>query len=246
MTLKICVYAISKNEEKFVQRFCEAAKDADRIYIVDTGSTDNTFDEIEAVNNSSNNHIRGYVQYNKISVKPWRFDVARNTALSLISDDIDICVSLDLDEVLQPGWREEIERVWVAGTTRLKYLFDWGWGKAFYYDKIHARHGYRWTNPVHEFPTPYGIEERYAWTDKLLVVHKPSAKDPTKIYANVGAVMPLAKGTAKLVCSLFLQNSAKVRTQKKPLLEWLIASLSRLDIAQFYLSRLYKERRKDE
>ena len=33
---------------------------------------------------------------------------------------------------------------------------------------------------------------------QLLVVHKPSAKDPTKIYANVGAVMPLAKGTAKL------------------------------------------------
>ena len=43
--LKICVYAISKNEEKFVQRFCESAKDADLIMIADTGSTDRTVEE---------------------------------------------------------------------------------------------------------------------------------------------------------------------------------------------------------
>jgi len=40
--LKIAVYAISKNEEQFVQRFCDSAKDADLILIADTGSTDNT------------------------------------------------------------------------------------------------------------------------------------------------------------------------------------------------------------
>ena len=38
--LKICVYAISKNEAHFVPRFCESAKDADLILIADTGSTD--------------------------------------------------------------------------------------------------------------------------------------------------------------------------------------------------------------
>ena len=40
--MKICVYAISKNEEMFVERFCAAAKDADMILIADTGSTDAT------------------------------------------------------------------------------------------------------------------------------------------------------------------------------------------------------------
>ena len=40
--LKIAVYAISKNEEQFVERFCEAARDADLISISDTGSTDET------------------------------------------------------------------------------------------------------------------------------------------------------------------------------------------------------------
>ena len=41
--LKIAVYAISKNEEEFVNRFCDSAKDADIILIADTGSTDVTF-----------------------------------------------------------------------------------------------------------------------------------------------------------------------------------------------------------
>ena len=43
--MKIAVYAISKNEEKHVKRFCESAKDADCIIIADTGSTDNTVQE---------------------------------------------------------------------------------------------------------------------------------------------------------------------------------------------------------
>ena len=40
--MKIAVYAISKNESQFVERFCKSAVDADLIVIADTGSTDNT------------------------------------------------------------------------------------------------------------------------------------------------------------------------------------------------------------
>ena len=40
--LKICVYAICKNEEKFVDRWAESMKEADSIYVLDTGSNDNT------------------------------------------------------------------------------------------------------------------------------------------------------------------------------------------------------------
>ena len=36
---KICVYAISKNEEKFVSRWVDSMKEADDIYVLDTGST---------------------------------------------------------------------------------------------------------------------------------------------------------------------------------------------------------------
>lgn len=161
--MKIAVYAISKNEEKHVKRFCDSAKDADLILIADTGSTDDTVKLAK----------RHGAKVEHICITPWRFDDARNAALALIPRDIDICVSLDLDEELQPGWREEIERVWKEDTTRLRYKFDWGAGIAFYYEKIHARHGYRWTHPCHEYPIPYLIEEKYAQTDMLLVVHKP-------------------------------------------------------------------------
>ena len=34
---KICVYAICKNEEKFVSRWVESMKEADKIFVLDTG-----------------------------------------------------------------------------------------------------------------------------------------------------------------------------------------------------------------
>jgi len=180
--LKIAVYAISKNEEQFVKRFCDSAKDADLIIIGDTGSTDNTValaKECGAV-------------VPRIYITPWRFDKARETVLALIPPDIDICISLDLDEVLENGWREEIERVWDKDTTRLRYKFDWGCGISFYYEKIHARHGYFWKHPVHEYPVPDGrIQEVYAHTDKLLVSHHP---DPTK---SRGQYMPMLELAVK-------------------------------------------------
>jgi glycosyltransferase involved in cell wall biosynthesis len=167
--LKICVYAISKNEAHFVERFCESAKDADLILIADTGSTDGLPDEARK---------HGAVVHN-ICITPWRFDLARNAALALVPRDFDVCISLDIDEVLQPGWREEIERVWQKGiTTRLRYMFDWGCGIQFFYEKIHAKHGYMWHHPCHEYPVNDGrITEVWAQTNMLLAVHMP---DPTK------------------------------------------------------------------
>lgn len=167
VSMKICVYAISKNEEQFVERFCNSAADADLILIADTGSTDRTVELAQAAG----------AKVPRIHINPWRFDDARNAALALIPPDIDVCVSLDLDEELQPGWREEIERLWTQDTTRLRYKFDWGAGIAFYYEKIHARRGYRWHHPCHEYPVPDRITEVWAQTDMLLVIHKP---DPTK------------------------------------------------------------------
>ena len=174
--LKIAVYAISKNEQEFVKRFCESAKEADIVLIADTGSTDNTV----AMANQC-----GAVVHD-ICVSPWRFDKARDTALNLLPRDIDVCISLDLDEILEEGWRKEIERVWQENTTRLRYKFDWGCGISFYYEKIHHRHGYHWHHPVHEYPRPdRRTTEVYAQTDMLLVSHHP---DNTK---SRGQYMPL-------------------------------------------------------
>lgn len=166
--LKIAVYAISKNEKHFVERFCASAKDADMILIADTGSDDGTAEEA----------ARCGAIVHDICINPWRFDHARNAALALIPREIDVCISLDLDELLEPDWREEIERVWTPETTRLRYFFDWGAGIRFKYEKIHARKGYFWHHPCHEYPVPDGrITEVWADTDMLMVSHHP---DPTK------------------------------------------------------------------
>lgn len=180
--MKIAVYAISKNEEQFVKRFCESAKDADLVLIADTGSTDNTVAEAKKYG----------AMVPSIYVYPWRFDIARDAALALIPADIDVCISLDLDEVLEPGWRKEIERVWTPETTRLRYKFDWGCGISFYYEKIHHRKGYHWHHPVHEYPRPdLRTQEVYAHTDKLLVSHHP---DSSK---SRGQYLPLLEMSVK-------------------------------------------------
>ena len=115
--MKVAVYTITKNEAKQVQPFMDSCRDADLVVIADTGSTDGTPDLLRKA---------GAVVHD-IAVKPWRFDVARTTALSLLPADVDVCIKLDLDERLQPGWRRQLEKAWVPGTTRLRYWYTWNW-----------------------------------------------------------------------------------------------------------------------
>ena len=98
--MKIAVYAIAKNEAKHVQRFMASTKGADGVFVLDTGSTDDT---VKAL-------IAAGAKVEQRFVEPWRFDTARNTALAMVPVDIDACVILDLDEVLVPGWRAALEK----------------------------------------------------------------------------------------------------------------------------------------
>lgn len=144
--LKVCVYAIAKNEEKFAKRWVKSMKEADEIYVLDTGSTDNTIKILKE---------NGVKVYSKI-IDPFRFDVARNESLNLVPTDVDICVSTDLDEVFDVGWRKNMEESWEKDTTRLKYRYVWNYnedgteGTVFYIEKAHKRDNYIWKNPVHE------------------------------------------------------------------------------------------------
>ena len=45
--MKICVYAISKNESNFVDRWVESMSEADDIYVLDTGSIDDTVEKLK-------------------------------------------------------------------------------------------------------------------------------------------------------------------------------------------------------
>ena len=39
---KVCVYAIAKDEAKFAARWAESMGEADAVYVLDTGSSDDT------------------------------------------------------------------------------------------------------------------------------------------------------------------------------------------------------------
>ena len=110
MKYKVCVYAICKNEENFVDRWYDSMKEADEIYVLDTGSSDDTVNKLKE--NGINVCIR--------KIEPWRFDVARNMSLDLVCKDADICVCTDLDEVFESGWRSKLEECWswICGCSR--------------------------------------------------------------------------------------------------------------------------------
>ena len=171
--MKVCVYAISKNEEKFVSKWVASMKEADEIYVLDTGSTDQTVSLLE----EAGVHVKVEV------IDPWRFDVARNKSLEMVPEDTDICVCTDFDEVFDPGWREKIEKAWQEDTTRCQYTYHWSLDQddkpvvSFFLNQVHKRFGYRWTHPVHEVLSYDFGEEVVASCPDVILRHYP---DTTK------------------------------------------------------------------
>lgn len=164
MENKICVYAIAKNEGKFVDRWFESMKEADVIVVLDTGSTDDTVEKLKSHG----------VKVEIKEIKPWRFDVARNESLKLVPEDCNILVCTDLDEVFSPGWAELLKTNWVEGKhSRALYKFNWSHfhngepAITFNYNKVHDR-TWKWKYPVHEILCNKDTEEEiYAGESEL-------------------------------------------------------------------------------
>lgn len=176
--MKICVYAISKNEEKFVDRWVDSMQEADAIYVLDTGSTDKTVAKLKK---------RGVHVVSK-KITPWRFDTARNLSLQLVPEDTNICVCTDLDEVFQLNWRQELEKIWTEKVTRVRYHYNWSFDSYgnpavnFYLDKIHNRQDYIWKHPVHEVVTNVSDNEVFVTTDKIVLNHYPDSQKSRSSY----------------------------------------------------------------
>lgn len=185
--MKVAVYTIALNEQQFVNDWYNSAKEADYLLIADTGSTDQTVEIAKSLG----------IRVIELAVKPWRFDDARNVSLSCLPDDIDYCIALDMDEVLLPGWREELEKAFEKGATRPRYQYTWNWkedgtpGLQYGGDKIHSRFGYRWKHPVHEVLTAYGdFKEKQEWVGLEIHHHADNTK-PRSQY------LPLLKQAVK-------------------------------------------------
>jgi tetratricopeptide (TPR) repeat protein len=178
--MKVIVYTICKNEAKFVDRWYKSMSEADDIYVLDTGSTDETVKLLK----QHGVHVKSEI------IKPWRFDVARNQSLLMVPNDTDICVCTDLDEVFNKGWRSELERVWQHDTNRCHYIYNWSMDVnnkplvSFYYEKIHSRNNFKWVNPVHEI-LKYDGCEKHVTTNKIILNHYPDATKSRSSYLSL-------------------------------------------------------------
>jgi hypothetical protein len=145
--LKVAVYTIALNEAAHAERWANSAADADYRIVADTGSTDDTVERL----------TKAGVTVYRIAVRPWRFDVARNAAMALIPSDVDVCLTMDMDRFLEPGWRPKLEAAWTPETTALYCRVVYrssvddptplrGWPAK----NFHRRWGFRFNRPVHE------------------------------------------------------------------------------------------------
>ena len=145
---KICIYAICKNEIKFIDKWLNSMSEADYIVVLDTGSTDGTYEKLK--------EDPRVTRVEQEVISPWRFDVARNKSMELAPEAANILLCTDLDEELEPGWAQIIRDNWKEDTMRGHYKYIWSHtdtgapGLSFTYDKMHDRNNYQWYYAVHE------------------------------------------------------------------------------------------------
>lgn len=192
--LKIAIYTICKNEEHFVQKWAASNSEADIRLICDTGSTDSTINLLKEQN----------VNVISITVVPWRFDVARNTALNLLPADVDVCIWQDLDEELLPGWRQEIEKHWEDNATIANHKYRHNKGAWQWHSKIHSRHNCIWTGTVHETLKWFSPEKEIWLHEFYLDEHQDTIKSRSHYLSLL--LTKIKEGDANWRTFYFLSN----------------------------------------
>ena len=166
------------------ERWANSAADADYRIVADTGSTDDTVERL----------TRAGVTVHRIAVRPWRFDVARNAAIALIPDDVDVCCTMDMDMFLQPGWRPKLEAAWTFRDDGA--LLPDGHSierrrsdalKSYPSKSFHRRWGYRFKRPVHEALFFTGEEIKRSCDDIVMHHLRTTPSEPRTIPAPDGA-----------------------------------------------------------
>lgn len=185
--MKLAVYAIAKNEAAHVQRWFDSVKDADYITVVDTGSDDATMLELTRVAKLHPNF-----NFTQMKFEPFRFDTARNIALTNVPANVDYCMMLDMDETLPEGTIATVKAAIQDGThdvyrLTLVYTFDHLRKPIVNYPReaIHRRWGFHWKHPVHEL-LARDDNKPYTYADiDALVYHEPDTAKSRAFYFDL-------------------------------------------------------------
>ena len=153
--MKTAVYTICKNEYDNLERWLYYGEQYDYRVILDTGSTDGTWEFLQNKSTIDKNLI-----INQKIIAPWNFSEARNFNLGMVPQDVDWCLSPDLDEFFT------INTLGVLYATINKYpgITNLACDRMDIYsdiprigppnflptNKIHRRHDYIWVQPIYE------------------------------------------------------------------------------------------------
>ena len=144
---------------------------ADYIVVLDTGSTDGSFEKLKA--------DPRVTRVEQTTINPWRFDVARNESMKLVPEDTDIYVCTDFDELFEnKNWCDILRQHWKPDDDRCHYTYAWSHNDlgepqdVFKYDKIHTK-DYYWKFPVHEvlYPKDLSKVERVLDAGEYIYLH---------------------------------------------------------------------------
>ena len=179
--VKIGTYAICKNEIKHIDIWLPLVwnngNGSDYICILDTGSTDGTYEKFieksKELNIPEDRFIIKQTSYTK-----FRFDVARNDNLDQIpKDKVDVCFSLDIDEYIDVDFWNDLRKLVFEHPDfdRIYYRYEQRTNLIFWYDKCHSPNNWIWKEPVHEYlynqEKGLNIKGYYLDTNKLYLVH---------------------------------------------------------------------------
>lgn len=148
-------YTICKNEKQYVEKWLYyTAKFTYRV-ILDTGSTDGTFELFQEASKSDPNLI-----IEQKTFTPWKFDVARKYNLAMVPNDVEWALSPDLDEYFSINVLDQMQKtikqhpnVTNISCDRLDVYSEVvrvGPPHTLGTNKIHRRHDYTWAQPIYE------------------------------------------------------------------------------------------------
>lgn len=152
--VKICCYAIAAGEpEEFIDRWLESMNGADYICVLITKENDPNWYYF----NSKKKEYPQLIVKQK-TIKPWRFDVARNESMKLIPEDSNVLICTDIDEVLISDFWDDLRKCVFEhpNFNRIFYRYAWSHNEEgdpkwiFWYDKVCQPKGWKWDYPVHE------------------------------------------------------------------------------------------------
>ena len=223
--MKLCVYAICKNESKHVDTWVKGIGDeADYICVLDTGSTDDTLEK-----------FKKYPQVKVVqkTISPWRFDSARNESMKLIPEDTDVAMAIDLDEVYRPGFRKYIEEAFNNGYNLIsgyKIIFDENnnqvsnIGAELSLPIIADIKNWHWEFPVHEYVSYYDESKiKETVNAGIICEHKPDLSKSRGQYIDILKNWYESSDPPEAICvekySIELFHRGKIEESQKVLFE---------------------------